>query len=175
MLVPLHHPVHLAKETATLQELSGGRFLRSASAWAGTRDEYESWACLSRAAGGAATRRSGVMQALWSGERDYEGELLVVQRRDRGAAPVAGAGDLGRRQLGARDPARARARRRVASVARLDVDHVREVKERYPELRVVPRTRPELVDEMLDAGAEGAVVTFPDEAAMRDFARRYVE
>jgi len=27
------------------------------------------------------------------------------------------------------------------------------------DLRVVPRTRPELVEAMLDAGAEGAVVT----------------
>jgi hypothetical protein len=53
-------------------------------------------------------------------------------------------------------------------------DHVRAVKERDPELRVIPRTRPDLVDAMLDAGAEGAVVTFPDDAAMRDFARRYV-
>jgi hypothetical protein len=48
---------------------------------------------------------------------------------------------------------------------------VRDVKERYPELRVVPRTTLERVDGMLEAGAEGAVVTFPDEAAMREFAR----
>jgi hypothetical protein len=48
---------------------------------------------------------------------------------------------------------------------------VRAVKERHPELRVIPRTRPELVQAMLDAGAEGAVVTFADEAAMREFAR----
>jgi hypothetical protein len=45
------------------------------------------------------------------------------------------------------------------------------VKERYPDLRVVPRTTPEQVDEMFDAGAVGAVVTFADEAAMREFAR----
>jgi hypothetical protein len=29
------------------------------------------------------------------------------------------------------------------------------------------------VEAMLDAGAEGAVITFDDEAAMRAFARRY--
>jgi hypothetical protein len=39
---------------------------------------------------------------------------------------------------------------------------------------VVPRTSPERVDAMLEAGAEGAVVTFPDEAAMRAFAERHV-
>jgi ABC-type sugar transport system substrate-binding protein len=37
----------------------------------------------------------------------------------------------------------------------------------------VPRTRPELVDSFLEAGAEGVVVTLPDEAAMRGFVRRY--
>jgi hypothetical protein len=41
-------------------------------------------------------------------------------------------------------------------------------------LRIVPRTSPQHVDEMLEAGAEGAVVTFADEAAMREFARRHL-
>ena len=54
-----------------------------------------------------------------------------------------------------------------------DADHVRRVKERYPELRVIPRTSPEHVDAMLEAGAEGAVVHFADDAAMREFARKY--
>jgi hypothetical protein len=30
------------------------------------------------------------------------------------------------------------------------------------------------VDAMLEAGAEGAVVSFSDEAAMREFAERYI-
>jgi hypothetical protein len=47
------------------------------------------------------------------------------------------------------------------------------VKEQHPELRVIPRTSPQHVEAMLDAGAEGAVVSFPDETAMRQFARRY--
>jgi hypothetical protein len=50
---------------------------------------------------------------------------------------------------------------------------VKRVKDQYPELKVIPRTRPDQVDAMLEAGAEGAVVSFRDEAAMRDFARRY--
>jgi hypothetical protein len=50
---------------------------------------------------------------------------------------------------------------------------VRSVKERHRDLRVVPRTRPELVDAHLDAGAEGVVVTLANEAAMRAFVRRY--
>jgi hypothetical protein len=47
------------------------------------------------------------------------------------------------------------------------------VTELHPELRVIPRIAPEHVEAMLEAGAEGAVVQFPDEAAMRDFARRH--
>jgi hypothetical protein len=47
------------------------------------------------------------------------------------------------------------------------------MKQEHPELRVVPRTRPELVDAFLDAGVEGVVVTLADEAAMGDFVRRY--
>jgi hypothetical protein len=38
---------------------------------------------------------------------------------------------------------------------------------------VIPRIAPEKMEAMLEAGAEGAVVSFADEAAMRDFARRY--
>ena len=48
------------------------------------------------------------------------------------------------------------------------------MKEQNPELRVIPRTSPDKVDGMLQAGADGAVVSFADEVAMRDFARRYV-
>jgi hypothetical protein len=48
------------------------------------------------------------------------------------------------------------------------------VKEQHPDLRVIPRTSPEKVDAMLDAGAEGAVVSFADQAAMREFAERYI-
>jgi hypothetical protein len=40
-------------------------------------------------------------------------------------------------------------------------------------LRLIPRVAAENVEAMLAAGAEGAVVQFADEAAMRDFARRY--
>jgi hypothetical protein len=38
---------------------------------------------------------------------------------------------------------------------------------------VIPRTSPDKVEAMLQAGAEGAVISFADEAAMRDFAQRY--
>ena len=47
------------------------------------------------------------------------------------------------------------------------------MKAEHPELRVVPRTTPDKVDAFLDAGAEGAVVSFGDEQELAAFARRY--
>jgi alkanesulfonate monooxygenase SsuD/methylene tetrahydromethanopterin reductase-like flavin-dependent oxidoreductase (luciferase family) len=53
-----------------------------------------------------------------------------------------------------------------------DPAHVRAVRQQHPHLRVIPRTSLENVEAMLDAGADGAIVTFPDQAAMREFAKR---
>ena len=50
---------------------------------------------------------------------------------------------------------------------------MRRVTGEHPDLRVVPRTRPDLVDEFLEIGVEGVVVTLRDENAMREFVRRY--
>jgi hypothetical protein len=50
---------------------------------------------------------------------------------------------------------------------------VHRVRGEHPELRIVPRTRAEVVDELLEAGADGVVVTLSDEGALRDFVRRY--
>ena len=55
-----------------------------------------------------------------------------------------------------------------------DAAHVRQVKQRHPDLRVVPRRSRQHVEEMLEAGAEGAIVSFTDEAAMREFARSHL-
>ena len=46
------------------------------------------------------------------------------------------------------------------------------MKDEHPDLRVIPRTAEGNVDAMLEAGAEGAVVHFSGEDAMREFARR---
>jgi hypothetical protein len=51
-----------------------------------------------------------------------------------------------------------------------DPEHIRDVKERHLELRVISRDASENVEAMRDAGPEGAVITFPDGPAMRDFA-----
>lgn len=171
VLAPLHNPMHLAKEVATLQELSGGRFtLGLGVGW--HEDEFEFMSIPFERRGRRAEEAIRVMRALWTGQRDFEGELWSFH--DATAEPhpspppeiwIGGSSDRAvRRALEFGDvwhPSRGS-----------DAEHVRRVKEQHPELRVIPRTRPELVDAMLDAGAEGAVVAFPDDASMRAFVRR---
>ncbi|MBD0349282.1 MAG: TIGR03619 family F420-dependent LLM class oxidoreductase [Thermoleophilia bacterium] len=172
LLLPLRNAVLLAKEVATLQELSGGRFtLGVGLGW--HRDEFEFMGVPFEERGRRADEAIRLMRTLWSGERDFEGRYWSFH--DATAEPhpspqpeiwVGGSSDRAirrARELGdAWHPSRGS-----------DPDHVRRVKEEHPDLRVIPRTSPDRVDAMVDAGAEGAVVTFPDEAAMRDFARRY--
>jgi probable F420-dependent oxidoreductase len=172
VLVPLHNPMHLAKEVATLQELSAGRFtLGVGVGW--HKDEFEFMGVEFRGRGRRADEAIRLMRALWKGEHDFEGEYWSFRNATSEPLPspapeiwVGGSSERAirrARELGdAWHPSRGSG-----------PDHVRRVKERYPELRVVPRTSPERVEAMLQAGSEGAVVSFADEAAMRDFAERH--
>ena len=171
VLVPLHNPMHLAKEVATLQELSGGRFtLGVGMGW--HKDEFDFMGVEFKGRGQRADEAIRLMRALWKGERDFEGEYWSFHDATSEPHPspqpeiwVGGSSERAiRRALELGDvwhPSRGS-----------DPEHVRRVKERHPELRVIPRTSPENVEAMLEAGAEGAVV-FADGAAMRDFARRH--
>jgi alkanesulfonate monooxygenase SsuD/methylene tetrahydromethanopterin reductase-like flavin-dependent oxidoreductase (luciferase family) len=171
VLVPLHNPIHLAKEVATLQELSGGRVtLGVGMGW--HKDEFEFMGVQFEGRGRRADEAIRLMRALWNGEHDFEGRYWSFHHATSEPHPspqpqiwVGGSSTPAvRRSLergGAWHPSRGS-----------DADHVRRIKERHPELRVVPRTSPE-VEPMLQAGAEGAVVSFADEAAMRDFALHY--
>jgi probable F420-dependent oxidoreductase len=172
VIVPLHHPIQLAKEVATVQELSAGRFtLGVGVGW--YEPEYEFMGIEFRGRGRRADEAIRLMRALWAGDRDFDGEFWSFQDATFEPRPsrmpeiwVGGSSDHAirrARQLGdVWHPSRGS-----------EADHVRRVKEQEPDLRVIPRTRPDWVDGMLEAGAEGAVVTFSDEAAMRHFAGRY--
>src|SRR2546429_157645 len=73
VLVQLHNPMHLAKEVATLQELSGGRFtLGVGMGW--DKDEFEFIGGSFEGRGQRADEAIRLMRALWSGERDFAGE-----------------------------------------------------------------------------------------------------
>jgi probable F420-dependent oxidoreductase len=172
VIVPLHHPIHLAKEVATVQELSGGRFaLGVGVGW--YEPEYEFMGVDFRGRGRRANEAIRLMRALWSGEHDFDGEFWSFHDATFEPRPSP----MPEIWVGGSSAPAIRRARELGDVWHpsrgSETDHVRRVKEQHPELRVIPRTRPEWVEGMLAAGAEGAVVTFSDEAAMRDFAGRY--
>ncbi len=171
VLVPLHNPMHLAKQASTLQALSARRlFLGVGMGW--HEDEFDFMGVEFAGRGRRADEAIRLMRALWSGEHDFEGEHWSF--RDATSEPRPDPQPeiwVG----GSSAPAIRRARELgdVWHPSRgSDVDHVRSVKEQHPELRVVPRTSSGTVDAMLEAGADGAVVHFDDDAAMREFSRR---
>jgi probable F420-dependent oxidoreductase len=165
VLVPLHHPIHLAKEVATLQELSGGRVtLGVGMGW--HRDEYEFLGVEFEGRGRRGDEAIRLMRALWRGEPPFPDATFAPCPSSQPEIWVGGSS--------ARAIRRARELGDAWHPSRGSTpEHVKEVKDRFPDLRVIPRTSADRVDAMLDAGAEGVVVTLPDEDAMRDFVRRY--
>jgi len=171
-ILPLHNPFRLAKEAATLQELSGGRFrLGVGMGWYET--EYRFMGVEFRGRGRRGDEAIRLMRALWRGEPSFDGrfwsysdataephparppEIWVGGSSDRAVRRAVGLGDVWHPSRGS------------------EVAHVAAVKQRHPELRTIPRTTPDRVEAMLEAGAEGAVVPVPDEAGLRALAARY--
>ena len=172
VLVPLHHPIHLAKEAATLQELSGGRLkLGFGMGW--HEDEFRFMGVPFEGRGRRGDEAIRLMRALWNGEHDFEGEHWSFH--DATSEPLPSPPP--QIWIGGSSPAAIRRARTLGDAWHpsrgSSVEHVRQVKEEHPELRVVPRTSVENVEAMLEAGAEGAVVTFADEASMRELIGRY--
>jgi probable F420-dependent oxidoreductase len=172
VLVPLHHPIHLAKEVASLQELSGRRFrLGIGVGW--HRDEFDFMGVEFEGRAARTDEAIRLMRAIWRGEGDFEGRWWSFH--DATAEPHAS--PQPEIWVGGRSERAIRRARQLGDVwhpsSGADAGHVRRVTDEYPELRVIPRTSPDGVEELLEAGAEGAVVAFPDEAAMGEFARRY--
>jgi probable F420-dependent oxidoreductase len=184
VLVPLHHPIHLAKEAATLQQVSGGR-LRLGVGMGWHEDEYRFMGVEFRGRGRRADEALRLMKALWAGEREFHGEHWSFEDATFAPLPdpppeiwVGGSSEQAlrrARELGdVWHPSRASTR-----------EHVRDVKRRFPELRVVPRLTGASAEEVAAAveffraaGCEGAVVSFglePERAvgSMREFAERH--
>jgi probable F420-dependent oxidoreductase len=172
VLVPLHHPIHLAKETATLQELSGGR-LRLGVGMGWHEDEFRMMGVPFQGRGRRANEALRLIKALWRGESTFHGQQWSFEEATFAPLPLPEPEIW----VGGSSPPALRRALELGDVWHpsrgSDANHVRRVKKEHRALRVVPRTRPELVDAFLDAGAEGVVVTLPDEAAMREFVGRY--
>jgi alkanesulfonate monooxygenase SsuD/methylene tetrahydromethanopterin reductase-like flavin-dependent oxidoreductase (luciferase family) len=125
------------------------------------KDEYDFMGVPFEGRGRRADEAIRLMRSLWRGEFQEgtfeplparEPEIWVGGSSERALRRALTLGDVWHPSRGS------------------DADHVRRIKEEHPELRVIPRTRPELVDAMLEAGAEGAIVQFADEVSMREFA-----
>jgi probable F420-dependent oxidoreductase len=172
VLVPLHQPIELAKQVATLQVLSG-RTVHLGVGMGWHEDEYRFMGVPFRGRGKRGDEALRVIRALWEGQRAYSGELWSWEDATFEPLPeqmpeiwVGGSSELAIR--------RARELGDVWHPSRgSSPEHVRRVKERFPHLHVVPRVTPERLEAFLEAGAEGAVLNFPDETAMRDVIRRY--
>jgi probable F420-dependent oxidoreductase len=180
VILPLHHPIRLAKEAATLQELSGGRFrLGVGIGW--HEDEFRFMGVDFRDRGRRADEALRLMRALWSGERTFHGAYWSFEDATFAPLPspqpeiwVGGGSDRAvrrARELGdAWHPSRSAGPERV-----------REVKERFPELRVIPRLTGGSADDVTAqvdgfkaAGCDGVVVSFGTEPkraleTMREF------
>jgi probable F420-dependent oxidoreductase len=183
VILPLHHPMRLAKEAATLQELSGGR-LRLGVGVGWHEDEFGYMGVPFRGRDRRADEALRLMKALWAGERSFQGEHWSFEDATFAPLPsltpeiwVGGGSDSAlrrARELGdVWHPSRA-----------VGPERVREVKARFAELRVIPRVSAASADrvaarfeEFLAAGCEGAVLSFGNEpgravTSLREFARR---
>ena len=171
VLVPLHHPIHLAKEVATLQELSGGRVLLGVGmGW--HEDEFRFLGVEFHGRGRRADEALRVMRALWAGEHSFRGEHWSFENATSEPLPnpppeiwVGGSSEHAirrAREFGVWHPSRG-----------VRPEDVRRVAESHQELRIVPRTTSDHVEAFLEAGAEGAVVKVEDETALGELAARF--
>jgi probable F420-dependent oxidoreductase len=190
--VPLHHPVQLAKQTASLQELSGGRLVLGV----GVGYEEAEFRLLGQSFEDRGRRMDEalrVIRAIWAGESDFRGEYWSFENTRFAPlpdpAPEVWVGGLSRRSI-----RRARELGDAWHPNSGDLDGVRAAKELWPEGRVIPRAGlsyergdsptlagpPEEIARRIEAlraaGADGLVITFGTEpeatvAAMERFKR----
>jgi G6PDH family F420-dependent oxidoreductase len=91
----IRHPAHIAVAAATLQDLSGGRFVLGLGAGAGPRSPFsEEITMVGLEAESASVRRAKVYEAievirrLWSGGGEFEGEHYSLRGAEGFAVPV---------------------------------------------------------------------------------------
>jgi probable F420-dependent oxidoreductase len=167
LILPLHHPVRLAKEAATLQELSGGR-LRLGVGVGWHRAEFDFFGAGFADRGRRSDESIRLMRALWAGAREFHGEYWSFEDATFGPLPDPPPGIW----VGGESPRAQRRARELGDVwhpnAR-DPEIVRRGLARWPNGRIVPRVRLPRGDEnelarwlegYAEAGAAGLVITF---------------
>lgn len=144
VLLPLHHPVHLAKEAATLQQLSGGRLkLGLGVGWHEPEFHFLGYGFADR--GRRTDEALRLMRALWEGQSEFGGEYWSFEDAAFGPLPntppeiwIAGGSSRSQR--------RARELGDAWHPLGLGPDDVRRTKQDWPEGRVIPRYELELVE-----------------------------
>jgi alkanesulfonate monooxygenase SsuD/methylene tetrahydromethanopterin reductase-like flavin-dependent oxidoreductase (luciferase family) len=137
------------------------------------RDEFELMGVRFEGRDRRADEMIRLMRALWRGDRSFEGRWWSFNNATSTPLPSPHP----KIWIGGSSPHAIRRARDLGDVWHpsrgSDVEHVRRIKEEYPDLRIVPRIKADTVDAMLAAGADGAVVALHDEEAMEAFLRRY--
>jgi probable F420-dependent oxidoreductase len=172
LIAPLHSPMRVAKQVATLTRLSGRAVhLGVGAGW--HEDEFRFMAVDFASRGRRTDEAIEVIRALWDGADAFDGEFWSFADATSGPPPAV------KPEIWVGGVKRTAVRRTLAHgdvwhpSANVDLGFVAEVMAEHPDLRLVPRTPPERIDELLALGAEGAAITFPDEATMRSVARQY--
>lgn len=81
LILPLFHPVHVAEEFATLDQLSGGRMILGAGVGY-RKEEYRAFGIDMKQRGRMLEESIEVIRSLWSGEEvDFQGRYYNVQGR----------------------------------------------------------------------------------------------
>jgi probable F420-dependent oxidoreductase len=168
VVLTFHNPIHVAKEAATLQELSGGR-LRLGVGIGWHEDEFRFLGASFHDRSRRADEAIRLLKALWVGESSFSGRYWSFENAFFAPLPdpppelwVGGRTDRALR--------RAREHGATWHPTRVEPDVVRRAREEWPEGRIVPRMTGAGPDEVArrveafrDAGADGAVVSFGTE------------
>jgi probable F420-dependent oxidoreductase len=178
VILPLHHPLRLAKEAATLQELSGGR-LRLGVGVGWHEEEFRFHGIPFRGRGRRADEQLRLLRALWSGETAFAGQSWSFSGAYFGPLPKPPP-ELWIGGESARSLRRARELGDVWHPNARDPEIVRSGLEDWPGGRIVPRVRLPQGDAAAwvagyrEAGAGGLAIRFGEDGTDIEAMSRFI-